>query len=86
VALRGYQQRAVQQAAQGSNLILVCPTGSGKTAIAVAHAESVLRRDAAARIVFLAPTVPLVQQQTGGDEPVAYGGQATAAAGSTVAV
>lgn len=46
-------------------MILVGPTGSGKTAIVVAHAEAMLRLNPAARVVFLAPTVPLVQQQTG---------------------
>jgi ERCC4-related helicase len=64
-ALRGYQQRAVNRAATGCNMILVGPTGSGKTAIPVAHAEAMLRLNPAARVVFLAPTVPLVQQQTG---------------------
>ncbi|KAL4856329.1 Endoribonuclease Dicer 1 [Chlorella vulgaris] len=63
-ALRGYQQRAVNRAATGDNMILVGPTGSGKTAIAIAHAEAMLRLNPAARVVFLAPTVPLVQQQT----------------------
>ena len=64
--LRGYQQRVADAAKQGGNIIFVAPTGSGKTAVAVAHSVHVLQQEPAARIVFLAPTVPLAQQQTGG--------------------
>ncbi len=64
--LRGYQQRAVDLAATGCNMILVGSTGAGKTAVAVARAEALILADPAARIVMLAPTVTLVTQQTGG--------------------
>lgn len=64
-ALRGYQQRAVTLAATGRNMIVVGDTGSGKTVIAVARAVDMTLADPSARTVFLAPTVQLVQQQTG---------------------
>lgn len=43
----------------------MAPTGSGKTDVAVAYAVHVLQRDHSARVVFLAPTVALVEQQAG---------------------
>lgn len=64
--LRDYQRRVAEAARADGNLILVAPTGAGKTAVAVAHAAYVLERNPAARVLFLAPTMALAQQQTGG--------------------
>jgi hypothetical protein len=63
--LRSYQRQIVEEARTGANLIVVAPTGSGKTAIAIAHCAHVLEGDPQRRIVFLAPTVALAQQQAG---------------------
>lgn len=64
-SLRGYQQRLLEAAKQGGNWIIVAPTGSGKTDVAVAYAVHVLQRDHSARVLFLAPTVALAEQQAG---------------------
>lgn len=64
-SLRTYQQRLLEAAKQGGNWIIVAPTGSGKTDVAVAYAVHVLQRDHSARVVFLAPTVALAEQQAG---------------------
>lgn len=63
--LRAYQQRLVEAARGGGNLILVAPTNSGKTAVAKEHAAYVLGGDPQARVVFIAPTVALATQQAG---------------------
>lgn len=63
--MRGYQERVAAAARQGGNLIVVAPTGAGKTLPIVVHTAHVLERDAAARCVFLAPTQALALQQAG---------------------
>ena len=59
---RGYQKRLVAVAEQ-KNAIFVLRTGAGKTRIALRMAETALRRFPSKRIVFTAPTAPLVEQQ-----------------------
>ena len=59
---RGYQRRLVAVAEQ-KNSIFVLRTGAGKTRIALRMAEIALRRFPAKKIVFNAPTGPLVDQQ-----------------------
>ena len=58
---RDYQLRLAGKAVAGS-LLVVLPTGLGKTAIAILAAAERLRRDPDAQAVVLAPTRPLVQQ------------------------
>jgi ERCC4-related helicase len=58
--LRGYQQRAVELGKEQS-LIVVLPTGSGKTLIAATIAAHHARKGSA--VLFLVPTCLLVQQQ-----------------------
>ena len=63
--LHGYQQQLLNCISKGQNYIVVAPTGSGKTRIAVEIAGALLLRKADAKILFLAPTVALTEQQTG---------------------
>jgi Fanconi anemia group M protein len=58
---RAYQLASADQAVAGS-LLVVLPTGLGKTAIAVIAAAELLRQDPRGQILVLAPTRPLVQQ------------------------
>ena len=64
-ALHGYQQQLVECVSQGQNHIIVAPTGSGKTRVAVEVAGLLFQRKPSARILFLTPTVVLAEQQTG---------------------
>ena len=63
--LHGFQKELVDLVNTGSNHIIVAPTGSGKTRIAVELAGMVLQRKPAARVLFLTSTVALAEQQTG---------------------
>ena len=64
-ALHGYQQQLVDCISKGQNHIIVAPTGSGKTRVAVEVAGLLFQRKPSARILFLTPTVALAEQQTG---------------------
>lgn len=64
-ALHGYQQQLLNCVSNGQNYVVVAPTGSGKTRIAVETAGAVLQHKADAKVLFLAPTVALTEQQTG---------------------
>lgn len=64
-SLHGFQQQLVDCVSKGQNHIVVAPTGSGKTRVAVELAGLVFARKPAARILFLTPTVALAEQQTG---------------------
>lgn len=63
--LHGYQKRLLVYVGKGGNHIIVAPTVSGKTRIAVELAGLVLGRKPTARILFLTQTVALAEQQTG---------------------
>ncbi|HLC67364.1 MAG TPA: DEAD/DEAH box helicase [archaeon] len=58
---RAYQEDVVNTALTG-NTLCVLPTGMGKTSIAAVVAAERLRHDAKSRVLFLAPTKPLVEQ------------------------
>ncbi|MBI2075951.1 MAG: DEAD/DEAH box helicase family protein [Candidatus Aenigmarchaeota archaeon] len=58
---REYQNKIVE-AAKTSNTLVVLPTGLGKTPIAALVSAHCLDRDADKKILFLAPTKPLVEQ------------------------
>lgn len=58
---RAYQLRLARRAVDAS-LLVVLPTGLGKTAVALLAAAELLRRDVRAQALVLAPTRPLVQQ------------------------
>ncbi|KAA6429036.1 MAG: retinoic acid inducible I [Trebouxia sp. A1-2] len=64
-ALHGYQQQLVDCVSKGQNHIIVAPTGSGKTRVAVEVAGLLFQRKPSARILFLTATVALAEQQTG---------------------
>ncbi|MBS3054690.1 MAG: DEAD/DEAH box helicase [Candidatus Aenigmarchaeota archaeon] len=59
---RKYQEHVVASAIDGNTLV-VLPTGLGKTSIAALVAAFKLQRDMSRKILFLAPTRPLVEQQ-----------------------
>lgn len=58
---RAYQEQIVASAA-GNNTLVVLPTGMGKTSIAALVAAHCLQKNPAGKIMFLAPTRPLVAQ------------------------
>lgn len=58
---REYQQRIFETASK-SNTLVVLPTGLGKTLIALMLAQNRLKQFPESKIVFLAPTRPLVEQ------------------------
>ncbi|XP_071490494.1 ATP-dependent RNA helicase DHX58-like [Diadema antillarum] len=67
-SLFDYQQELAEPALKGKNTIIVAPTGSGKTRVAVGIAKSVLENNHGAsprprRVVFVVNKVPLVEQQ-----------------------
>ena len=57
-----YQQCAIEEA-RHHNLLVVLPTNAGKTIIAAETIRHVLDAEAQRKIIFLAPSVPLVEQQ-----------------------
>jgi len=60
--LRDYQKRAIA-AAHASNRLVVLPTNAGKTIIAASLVEKALDEEDVRKVVFLAPSRPLVIQQ-----------------------
>jgi ERCC4-related helicase len=58
---RAYQESILKTAVKG-NLLCVLPTGLGKTSISALVAAARLEKDMNAKILFLAPTKPLVDQ------------------------
>ncbi|KAK0948551.1 Dicer-like protein 2 [Friedmanniomyces endolithicus] len=63
--LRGYQQEMLDASLRG-NSIVVMPTGSGKTLVAVARIRAELERSAPTKLIwFLANSVELSRQQLG---------------------
>lgn len=58
---RDYQKR-IFETAQENNTLVVLPTGLGKTLIALMLAEERIKKYPRERILFLAPTKPLVEQ------------------------
>ncbi|CAJ0927587.1 unnamed protein product, partial [Mesorhabditis belari] len=65
--LRAYQHELAESAVQGKNVVVVAPTGSGKTFVAAhiarQHLDQAERDGRPARVVFIVPKVPLVDQQ-----------------------
>ncbi|CAI2312692.1 unnamed protein product [Caenorhabditis sp. 36 PRJEB53466] len=65
--LRSYQEELVQPALEGRNCVLVAPTGSGKTEVAIYAALNHMKeretQGKASRVVMLVPKIPLVGQQ-----------------------
>ncbi len=58
---REYQEKIAKSAAR-ANTLTILPTGLGKTIIALLTAAIILNRNPKARILFMAPTKPLVKQ------------------------
>ncbi|XP_067948463.1 ATP-dependent RNA helicase DHX58-like isoform X1 [Watersipora subatra] len=65
LVLRSYQEVFAERGLRGENDVILLPTGSGKTYIAIAIIKEHLRRLAEehVKVVFLAPTQDLVTQQ-----------------------
>ncbi|PAV58492.1 hypothetical protein WR25_17098 isoform B [Diploscapter pachys] len=65
--LRPYQEELVKDAIIGHNTLIVAPTGSGKTPVAVyiaiKHLEDREQSGKRGRVIMLVPRVPLVKQQ-----------------------
>ena len=64
-SLHGYQKKLLDCVSKGGNHIIVAPTGSGKTRVAVELAGLILGRKPTGCIVFLTQTVALAEQQAG---------------------
>ncbi|KAK2167333.1 hypothetical protein LSH36_29g03000 [Paralvinella palmiformis] len=62
--LRSYQRELAEPAIDDKNVIIVAPTGSGKTHVALYITENHLKVDGGTKVVFLVPTTELVSQQT----------------------
>ncbi|XP_030840777.1 probable ATP-dependent RNA helicase DDX58 [Strongylocentrotus purpuratus] len=62
--LKIYQEELAEPALQGHNTCVVAPTGSGKTYVAVAVAQEVLRKSPGKKVIFVVNQVPLVHQQS----------------------
>lgn len=67
LVLRTYQEELVQTALEGKNCVIIAPTGSGKTEVAIyAAMKHIVERNAqgkASRVALLVPKIPLVTQQ-----------------------
>uniref|UniRef100_A0A914PBQ3 Uncharacterized protein n=1 Tax=Panagrolaimus davidi TaxID=227884 RepID=A0A914PBQ3_9BILA len=66
--LHDYQIELVQKALEGENTLICAPTGSGKTVVAAyiirEHIFELRKNLKIPKIIFVVPTVPLVEQQT----------------------
>lgn len=66
ISLRNYQQELAEPAIQGKNVIIVAPTGSGKTRVAMKIIQEHFRQQKGrgiAKVVFLVNQVALANQQ-----------------------
>ncbi|XP_078732331.1 antiviral innate immune response receptor RIG-I isoform X1 [Lampetra fluviatilis] len=65
LSLRQYQAELAESALKGENSIIVAPTDSGKTFVALAICDEHLRQRSGKgpKVIFLAPTLPVFQQQ-----------------------
>lgn len=59
---RDYQVKIVEKLKSGENYLIVLPTGTGKTTIILLYVADLLLNKPEARILFIAPTKPLVKQ------------------------
>nr|XP_018668653.1 probable ATP-dependent RNA helicase DHX58 isoform X2 [Ciona intestinalis] len=61
--LRDYQLELAEQAMSGENSLIVAPTGSGKTFVALKVCKDHIEKRPDSRVVFMVPRVPLIKQQ-----------------------
>ncbi|XP_078494414.1 ATP-dependent RNA helicase DHX58-like [Ciona intestinalis] len=61
--LRDYQLELAEQAMSGENSLIVAPTGSGKTFVALMICKDHIEKKPDSRVVFMVPRVPLIKQQ-----------------------
>jgi Fanconi anemia group M protein len=59
---REYQQNIVDNVIKSGSSLIVLPTGLGKTLIAIMLFDNLLKNKKSAKLLFLAPTKPLVEQ------------------------
>jgi ATP-dependent RNA helicase DDX58 len=66
LVLRNYQEELTHEALQGKNCLIIAPTGTGKTHVALSIAKQHLETDSFEedrKVIFFVPTVALVTQQ-----------------------
>lgn len=61
--IRNYQKELAQHALTGGNCIIVAPTGSGKTHVAIYIIKEHFKKAGDGKVLFVVPTVALVEQQ-----------------------
>lgn len=63
IRLRPYQEEQLMIAREGRNVVIILPTGTGKTFIVIKYVQDYLSKSGLGRVVFLAPKVKLAEQQ-----------------------
>nr|KAG5689284.1 hypothetical protein BaRGS_033076 [Batillaria attramentaria] len=63
IRLRAYQEELLLTARDGKNVVILLPTGTGKTFIVIKYVQEYLSKPGLGRVVFLAPKVKLAEQQ-----------------------
>ncbi|KAK7473371.1 hypothetical protein BaRGS_00035419, partial [Batillaria attramentaria] len=63
VILRPYQEKLLHPAREGKNVMIMLPTGTGKTYVVLKYVQEFLSKNKRARVVFLAPKIKLAEQQ-----------------------
>ncbi|KAK7473348.1 hypothetical protein BaRGS_00035396 [Batillaria attramentaria] len=63
ITLRPYQEKLLHSAREGKNVMIVMPTGTGKTYVVLKYMQEFLSRSMYGRVMFLAPKIKLAEQQ-----------------------
>jgi len=62
VLKRDYQLEISKKLSHGKNTLVILPTGTGKTVIALLYIADLLTKNSNVKVIFIAPTKPLVKQ------------------------